>query len=567
MKNKPMIRSTRNTREQVRGSRLFAIIDKLIIAALILSVLLFILYPIVCVVIRSVKSPAGVSFDVYKDLFGKNKKLLWNSVFVAFLSGIFSTILSVAVASFVVFMNKRLKIIFSTFLLITMVSPPFVSSLAYIQLFGRRGSITHGLLGLSINPYGWIGVVIMQTIYFSSLNALLLIGLLDRVDGNLLQASKDLGGKNSSTYLNIILPLIKPAILVCFLLSFIRSMADYGTPVVIGGRYENLSTAIYMQLIGFANLEKSAAMNVLLLLPAIVVFILYRYLMKKNERWLSSENSGADVDKAEYRPGGSVGALIAILSLLFYIVMILQYGSIFVNSFSKLKKGDRYFSLEPFRDMMSRSSDTFIRSIVYAFIVAIAGTLIGILISYYVDRRKIFLGNFWDFLVTVPYMIPGSCFGIGYILAFNSTPLKLTGTAAIVVINMIFKQLSITTKVTSATLTQLPKELDLAAADLGASKPQILKDIILPNVKNAFSVGFVNNFTSAMVTAGAVIFLVTPGQKIAVFTLFDAINTGKYAEASMIATVLIFCTVVVNLLFIGLSNGRKKGVTYVSNIG
>ncbi|HIW21319.1 MAG TPA: iron ABC transporter permease [Candidatus Dorea intestinavium] len=555
------------TREQSKGSRLFIIIDKLMIIVLIVAILLFILYPILCVVLRSVKTPTGISFSIYQELFGKNKKLLWNSVFVAFLAGVFSTLLSVAVASFVVFLKPKAKAIFSTFLLITMVSPPFVSSLAYIQLFGRRGSITHGLLGLSLNPYGFIGVVIMQTIYFSSLNALLLIGLLDRVDGNLLQASKDLGGKNSSTYRLVLLPLIKPAIFVCFLLSFIRSMADYGTPVVIGGRYENLATAIYMQLVGFSNLEKSAAMNVLLLVPAIIVFIFYRYLMKKNERWLARENSEAKVEKAEYRPGGFIGFLIIALSLLFYSVMTLQYGSIFLNSFSKLKKGKRHFSLEPFQNMMNRSADTFIRSITYALIVALVGSLIGILLSYYIDRRKIYLGSFWDFVVTIPYMIPGSCFGIGYILAFNSLPLKLTGTAVIVVLNMIFKQLSITTKVTSASLTQLSTELDLAAADLGATKPQILKDIILPNIKNAFMVGFVNNFTSAMVTAGAVIFLVTPGQKIAVFTLFDAINTGKYAEASMISTVLIFCTVVVNLLFIGLTKGKKKGAPYVSNIG
>ena len=65
-----------------------------------------------------------------------------------------------------------------------------------------------------------------------------------------------------------------------------------------------------------------------------------------------------------------------------------------------------------------------------------------------------------------------------------------------------------------------------------------------------------------MVTAGAVIFLVTPGQKIAVFTLFDCINTGKYAEGSMIASFIIAITISVNLLFsfIVTRKGRKKRV-------
>ena len=95
-----------------------------------------------------------------------------------------------------------------------------------------------------------------------------------------------------------------------------------------------------------------------------------------------------------------------------------------------------------------------------------------------------------------------------------------------------------------------------------ADKFLVMKDVILPNVKQAFATGFINNFTSAMVTAGAVIFLVTPGQKIAVFTLFDCINTGRYGEASMIATFIIVITISVNVLFsiIVAWKGKKKRV-------
>ena len=146
-------------------------------------------------------------------------------------------------------------------------------------------------------------------------------------------------------------------------------------------------------------------------------------------------------------------------------------------------------------------------------------------------------------------MLPGSCFGIGYILAFNHEPLKLTGTAVIVILNMIYKQMSITTKASASSLLQISTELDAAARDLGANKFLVMKDVILPNVKQAFA-------------AGAVIFLVTPGQKIAVFTLFDCINTGRYGEASMIATFIIVITISVNVLFsiIVAWKGKKKRV-------
>lgn len=98
-------------------------------------------------------------------------------------------------------------------------------------------------------------------------------------------------------------------------------------------------------------------------------------------------------------------------------------------------------------------------------------------------------------------------------------------------LNMIYKQMSITTKASFSSLQQISIELDAAARDLGANKFLVMKDVILPNMKQAFATGFINNFTSAMVTAGAVIFLVTPGQKITVFTLFDCINTGRYGRS------------------------------------
>lgn len=122
--------------------------------------------------------------------------------------------------------------------------------------------------------------------------------------------------------------------------------------------------------------------------------------------------------------------------------------------------------------------------------------------------------------------------------------------------------MSITTKASASSLLQISTELDAAARDLGANKFLVMKDVILPNVKQAFATGFINNFTSAMVTAGAVIFLVTPGQKIAVFTLFDCINTGRYGEASMIATFIIAITISVNVLFsiIVAWKGKKKRV-------
>ena len=167
------------------------------------------------------------------------------------------------------------------------------------------------------------------------------------------------------------------------------------------------------------------------------------------------------------------------------------------------------------------------------------------LFAYYMERRQIPGRNFFDCLVTLPYMLPGTCFGIGYILAFNSPPLKLTGTALIVISNMLFKQLPTATKICSATLTQVPRAQEKAVRDLGGGQMSVLKTVILPGLRPAFLSCFVYNFSSSMTTAGAILFLIDPGRKLAVFKLFDAVYTGDYALASLIATSIILVVLAV----------------------
>ena len=540
----------------------YNILDYFILAVLIAGVLLFILYPLLCMIKQSFVGDAGFTTEVYQSIFTEHMKLVKNSTFVGLLTALFSTGLGLFVAISVWVAGNKAGKILESILLISMVSPPFVSSLAYIQLFGRNGLITKQMLGLSINPYGWVGVVVMQTMFFASLNALMIIGMLRKVDMSLVRASADLGASSGYTLWRIVVPLLRPILLSCFLLSFIRSVSDYGTPVVLGGRFETVSTEIYMQVIGYSRLDKSAALNVLILIPAILVFAAYRCLMKKNERLISGNSNKTMESGDSYRVKGLSALLVWFGAAVFYVMMALVYGSIFLNSFTKNMRGKLKFTTEYLDALLERNMDTFIRSVEYALVVAIVGSLIGILLSYYIDRRKIRFGGLFDFIITMPYMLPGSCFGIGYILAFNHEPLKLTGTALIVILNMIYKQMSITTKAASSSLMQISTELDMAARDLGARRFQVMKDVIMPNLRQAFATGFINNFTSAMVTAGAVIFLITPGQKIAVFTLFDCINTGKYAEGSMIASFIIMITISVNLLFsfIVTRKGRKKRV-------
>ena len=515
------------------------LIDRLMVLALPGSVCLFVLYPMVCILLRSLSSGAGgLTLDSYVQVWSQYQTSLRNSVFTALCTSALSTLFSLFSALLVSTGRGWRRGLGMGLLLITMVSPPFVSSLAYIQLYGRRGWITYRLLGLSWNPYNCWGVIWMQSLSFVPVNALFLLGLLGQMDRDSLLAAQDLGANPRHILLDVVLPLLKPGVLVCALLSFVRSLADFGTPVIIGGRFSTIASDIYLQLTGFSNLEKASAMNMVLLLPSIAAFFLYRWLMGQVGA-LSGERSRRQQFVLPLRRCGGPGVFILLGGLLFFLLIGVQYACILSSGFLKRTRNGTVLTLEYVEKLWRFSLDTVVRSVVYALIVALAGTLFAMLFAYLVHRRGVKFGGFFDCLATLPYMLPGTCFGIGYILAFNRPPLKLTGTAVIVLANMLFKQLPTTTKICSATLAQIPLAQERAARDLGGDRLSVLRYVILPGLRPAFLSCFAYNFSSSMTTAGAVLFLIDPGHQLAVFKLFDAVYTGEYALASLMASLIV----------------------------
>ena len=533
------------------------IFEKGLFIIVVVLILIFILWPILNVIKESFLLDGKFTLNLYKELIQNKSRLIYNSVFVGVLTMICSTIISICIAIYASFSDNKIRKIITVILMITMISPPFVSSLAYINLFGRRGLITHGILNLAINPYGWKGIVMMQTISNVSINSLLLMGIISGIDKNLLMASQDLGSSPSYAIRKVLLPSMIPGIIVCALLTFIRSLSDFGTPMVIGGAFDVLATEVYLNIIANSNIAMASAMSVLILIPSLIAFFVYRYYMKKSNLLVEGNNKIISNDN-EFSLKGAMKIFLVSITLFYITVMLLQYGSIFISSISKFRKGNFIFTLENYQNLKNYNMSCFIRSIVYSLITGVIGSILGMIIAYFTERRKIRGMKTLDFISTLPYIIPGTFFGIGYILAFNGPIISLTGTATIVILNCIFKQMPMTTKASSAAIVQINGEIEEAAKDLGASNIHVIKDIIIPNLKTAFVVGFVNNFTATMTTVGAIIFLVYPGQKVATLEMFDAIQTGNYGVGAAIATIIIIITLFVNLVVSKVILGEKR---------
>lgn len=532
-------------------------VSDVLLALTVVLVGLFIVYPLGSMIAQAFIS--GSVVQTYADVLSANAHLIWNSATTGLLTGLISTVMSLAIALVIVFGARPLGKVLQGLAVMSIISPPFVASLAYIVLFGRRGLITHDLFGLDVSPYGMMGVVVMQSVFFAAINILMLTSVLERIDRKVLQAAQDLGAPLRSVLADIVFPLLRPSLLACVLLTFVRSISDYGTPVVIGGNFETVATAIYMQLVGYSDLAAASVLNVVLMLISIGVFFLYERMNRKTAALVGGTMGEARAAQGEqgFRLGGAWGAVVYAVAILYLLFTVVLYATIVRTAFSTGIGGSAKFTWAHLEHLSEFNVDSMWRSLAYALIAALISSIVGVIVAYFVHRKRVRGGALLDFAVAIPYMLPGTCIGLGYILAFNAAPLKLTSTATIVIAALVVKQLTISVQSLSSSMQQISPELDMAARDLGASEAGVLKDVLIPNVRSALVVSMVNSFSSAMVAYGAVIFLVSPGHRTAVFELFDALSGGKYNEAAMISLAIIVVTLGVNIALSDVIKRRK----------
>ena len=533
-----------NAGKRVEHSTLFsAVLFSLFIILLILPIVLFIVYPIFLLFWKAfqVENPG----QYFQEIALRYKTAFFHSIESSFYSAVISTVMAFFLSYGIRSTGKWQKRIALLLLSMSMVSPPFISSLSFITLYGRRGLITYRLLGLSFDPYHKWGVILMQSIHFACMNTLFFTNALEDFDGKLYDSGRDLGANAFFVLKDILLPLLSPAILASFFLSFLRGLSDFGTPIIIGGRYSTLATEIYLQIIGFSDFSKAAAMNILLLLPAFFSFLLYRMSMQR-----ADERNKEQKGKTGLRLDSKHWMNLPIQFLLFFFLLfqLLQYASIFLYGFLRFNKKQIFFTWENMGSLFQYNLSTMGLSLLLAFAASVVGSFFAFLLAYLMERKMKRGKKLLDFALSLPYLLPGTCFGLAYILAFNKAPLKLTGTVWIMLFSLLFRQMPLGSRLASTALSQSPKNLELAARDLGAKPSLVFFQIILPGILPSFFSSVYLQFSQGLTTAGAIIFLISAKYKVLVYTLFDAINRGDYAVASLISGIMILLSLAFSFL-------------------
>ncbi len=535
----------------------------LLISILLIFALLgvFIILPLIKVVQMSI-STGDSPWEIYTNLFQSwyMRRAFTNSLLMGALSAICAVVVGFILAYTVTRVNVPFKRLIDMIAIIPIISPPFVSSLSILLLFGNNGLITYNLFGIRNFPiYGIRGLLLAQTVTFFPVAYLSLKGVLEAINPALEDAAFDLGASRWAVFRRITLPLAIPGIASAMLVVFIESLADFGNPLVLAGSaFPTLAVQAYLQITGMYDLPGGAALAVVLLIPSITAFVLQKY-------WVSRKSyvtvSGKPTRSTVKAVGPVMRWVLFAFCMAVCLVVLVFYGVIVVGAFSRAWGFDYSFTLRNFTYVLDVGFETILDTLTVAVTSTPISGLIGMFIAFLVVRKRFLGRSVMEFTSMLSFALPGTVIGIGYILAFNQKPLLLTGTLTILVANFVFRYVPVGIQNGIAALHQIDPGIEEAATNLGANSQTVFRKITLPLISPAFFSGLVFAFVRAMTAISAAIFLVSADWNLMTVQILNQVGSGRLGAAAAFSLLLVGI-IVVAIVLIRLIVDRLFGVRF-----
>ena len=263
----------------------------LLVAPATLLVVLALIVPVLDTIATTFLEPTGV-FAPYVAFFnsGFRRGVLWRTLEIA----LWTTAISLVIGFFTAYVVSRAPSRLKSIMIIAAVFPLLtgvvVRSFAFLILLGKNG-IVNGFLvwtGIVSEPLTMLytqGSVIVAMVYlFVPLMILTLVGVLENIPDDVIQASSSLGASPAATFRQVIFPLAVPGLIVGAVLVFTGSFTAYATPQLLGGeRQMVMGTLMYQRaMVAFDWVGASTVAAIMVVITIAVVLVMTRIARRLN---------------------------------------------------------------------------------------------------------------------------------------------------------------------------------------------------------------------------------------------------------------------------------------------
>jgi iron(III) transport system permease protein len=441
------------------------------------------------------------------------------------------------------------------------VTPPFLGAVAWEILAAPNSGILNqwyrDLFDLTpddmlFDVYTMTGLIFVIACYTFPYVFVLVANALERIPGDLEDASSILGAPMRVTARRITIPLAMPAILAGALVAFLQAMTLFGSPAILAmpAGFHTLTTKIWM-LFQFPPKPGLAAAASL---PLLVITV----MLLRAQAWILGRRGytvigGKNSEPRRVKLGiWTVPALVFCFGLLCAPVF-LPYAALAKTAFSQTPYGPLSWdalTLDQVRAAFAYSAtqlalkNTFLLCVLTATI----GTVLALVISYLAARRAIWGHRALGVLATAPVAIPGIVLGVALFLAYTRPPFVLYGTLWILLLAYLTLQLPSAYQQLRAAFHTIHPELEEASRILGATRLQALRHITAPLLRAGLISTWCFIFIGTMRELSAAIMLFTADTKVVSTVIYDLNEGGDLGQIAVLGiTMLVITFIVVSL--------------------
>lgn len=474
--------------------------------------------------------------------------------------------------------------------LIPYIMPSWTLAQAWVVLFksrevsGGTPGVWEALFGYAPPTwlsYGPIPIMICSALHYYTFFFLFVSAALMSIDSNLEEAGELMGASRWRILRKITMPLVVPAILSGFIMTFSKVLGTFGGPNILGTpvRYYVVSTMMRGSMSVGDTADGFVLAIVLILFSVITITLNQRLIGTRRSyetiggRGFVSNPSRLGKWKKPIRGMVTVFQILVIalpLGLLLLSSLMLVDGQYSIDNLSLQHwigpRGTQYNSGEPGVLLNPHVRSAAWNSVRLALWTALFTALVGVLLGYAIVKgRGTRMAKLLEQLAYVPYVIPGIAFGAVYIAMFLKPvgPIPpLYGTFALLVIVSVAKHIPYSSRSGVSAMMQVGRELEEAGEVSGANVFRRFRQIIFPLTSPGFVAGFLLTFITTMRELSLIIMLVTPETQVLASKTMFYIEDGNDQMANVVILLLLGITFLGNYII-----GRFRGGSLAKGLG
>ncbi len=424
---------------------------------------------------------------------------------------------------------------------LALLSPPFIGAYSWVVLLGRNGLVTRWLepLGWSVPPiYGYRGILLVFVVQYFPFVFLLVSAGLAGVDQSLEDAALSLGSRPARALLGVVLPVIWPSLTAGALLVFMATMADFGTPMLLGEGLRTLPTLMYGEFINElgGNPTMASTLGSLLILINTIALMGQRYWAVRKAYHVVCLRPLEPRRPAPARLAAAAAAAYGVVA-----VALVPAATIVVSSFMPTRGPVMYggLSLQSYATVLHLVPRAVANTVVLTALAVALDVALGILLAYCLARRPSRAHALLDALIMLAYAIPGTVVGVGLILVYNRPPVVLTGTWAILLVSYFIRHLPYPVRACTAMLQQIDVRVEDASVSLGVPPFRTFWRITVPLMLPAILSGATLAWMTTIGELSSSILLYSGPWATMSVEIFTQVFSNHFGTASALASILI----------------------------